>query len=252
MTKAPFSVEWLSQSSQALKSPTEGSPHRASSAGHRPSSGSSPGLSERSKEQSAGPRAGRGGRSRERLTVLAAAGNRGLRGRRGILVLPRWGEEGGRGPVPPPIGGGRRLRTAFSAEQLSTLESSFQRQQYLGAAERRKLAGRMRLSEVQIKTWFQNRRMKLKRQLQELRTEPFCSPPLPYGPQSGGVPLPLTYVAPAPPLPRQGAASGGFTLAAMPAPALDLSSACRAQPVGFWAAPCFVGYRDPRAFLLGV
>ncbi|XP_069652791.1 homeobox protein MSX-2-like isoform X1 [Haliaeetus albicilla] len=156
------------------------------------------------------------------------------------------------GPEEPGGRGGRRLRTAFSAEQLSTLESSFQRQQYLGAAERRKLAGRMRLSEVQIKTWFQNRRMKLKRQLQELRTEPFCSAPLPYGPQSGGVPLPLTYVAPAPPLPRQGAASAGFTLAAVPAPALDLSSACRAQPVGFWAAPCFVGYRDPRAFLLGV
>ncbi|GAB0192167.1 kinase non-catalytic C-lobe domain-containing protein 1 [Grus japonensis] len=171
-----------------------------------------------------------------------------------------WGAE-----QPPPEGGpecscpeepggrgGRRLRTAFSAEQLSTLESSFQRQQYLGAAERRKLAGRMRLSEVQIKTWFQNRRMKLKRQLQELRTEPFCSPPHPYGPQSGVVPLPLTYVARPPPLPRQGVASGGFTLAALPAPALDLSSACRAQPVGFWAAPCFVGYRDPKAFLLGV
>ncbi|NXT86728.1 VENT1 protein, partial [Anhinga rufa] len=62
-------------------------------------------------------------------------------------------------------GGGRRLRTAFSAEQLSTLESSFRRQRYLGAAERRQLAGRMRLSEGQIKTWFQNRRMKLKRQL---------------------------------------------------------------------------------------
>lgn len=46
--------------------------------------------------------------------------------------------------------GGRRLRTAFSAEQISTLESSFQRQQYLGAAERRQLAGRMRLSEVQV------------------------------------------------------------------------------------------------------
>ncbi|KAM9284722.1 uncharacterized protein RDI95_005738 [Morus bassanus] len=149
--------------------------------------------------------------------------------------------------------GGRRLRTAFSAEQLSTLESSFRRQRYLGAAERRQLAGSMRLSEGQIKTWFQNRRMKLKRQLQELRTEPFCSPPLPYGPQGGVVSLPLTYAARPPPPPRQGAASGGFTLAALPAPTLDLSSACRAQPVGFWAAaPCFVGYRDPRAFLLGV
>uniref|UniRef100_A0A8B9UE18 Homeobox domain-containing protein n=1 Tax=Anas zonorhyncha TaxID=75864 RepID=A0A8B9UE18_9AVES len=83
--------------------------------------------------------------------------------------------------------GGRRLRTAFSAEQIGTLESSFQRHRYLGAAERRKLAGRMRLSEVQIKTWFQNRRMKLKRQLQELRPEAFCGAPLPYGPQSGVV-----------------------------------------------------------------
>ncbi|XP_059708266.1 homeobox protein HMX1-like [Haemorhous mexicanus] len=156
------------------------------------------------------------------------------------------------GPEEPCGRGGRRLRTAFSAEQISTLESSFQRQQYLGAAERRQLASRMRLSEVQIKTWFQNRRMKLKRQLQELRTEPFCSPSLPYGPQGAVVPLPLTYVARPPPLPRQGAPSESFPLAALPAPALDLSSACRAQPVGFWAAPCFVGYRDPRAFLLGV
>uniref|UniRef100_A0A8V0ZF74 VENT homeobox n=1 Tax=Gallus gallus TaxID=9031 RepID=A0A8V0ZF74_CHICK len=147
--------------------------------------------------------------------------------------------------------GGRRLRTAFSAEQISTLESSFQRHRYLGAAERRKLAGRMRLSEVQvrIKTWFQNRRMKLKRQLQELRPEPFCTPPLPFGPQ---VSLPLTYMARPPPLPGHEAAPGGFALAALPAPTLDISSACRAQPVGFWAAPCFVGYRDPRAFLLSV
>uniref|UniRef100_A0A8C6JA23 Uncharacterized protein n=1 Tax=Melopsittacus undulatus TaxID=13146 RepID=A0A8C6JA23_MELUD len=145
---------------------------------------------------------------------------------------------------------GRRLRTAFSAEQVSTLESSFQRQQYLGAAERRKLAGRMQLSEVQIKTWFQNRRMKLKRQLQELRTEAFCNPP--YGPQSSIVPLPLTYMAQPLPLLQQGAASEGFTLATIPAPNPELSSACRAQPVGFWAAPCFFGYGDPTAFLLGV
>uniref|UniRef100_A0A8C3CC04 Homeobox domain-containing protein n=1 Tax=Cairina moschata TaxID=8855 RepID=A0A8C3CC04_CAIMO len=163
-------------------------------------------------------------------------------------------EERGREKQHPlcPQRGGRRLRTAFSAEQIGTLESSFQRHRYLGAAERRKLAGRMRLSEVQIKTWFQNRRMKLKRQLQELRPEAFCGAPLPYGPQSGVVSLPLTCAAPPPALPRQEAASGGFALAALPAPTLDLSSACRAQPVCFWAAPCFVGYRDPRAFLLGV
>ncbi|XP_071419818.1 homeobox protein vent1B-like [Pithys albifrons albifrons] len=250
MTKAPFSVEWLSQSSQALNSPTEGSPHRPSSARHRPGSGFSPGLSDRRREQSAGPRAGRRGRSREHVAATPAAGA----GRRLSGAGQPPPEEGPECSLPEEPGGrsGRRLRTAFSAEQISTLESSFQRQQYLGAAERRQLAGRMRLSEVQIKTWFQNRRMKLKRQLQELRTESFCSPPLPYGPQSGVVPLPLSYVAQTPPLPRQGAASEGFTLAALPAPALDLSSACRAQPVGFWATPCFVGYRDPRAFLLGV
>ncbi|KAM6306145.1 LOW QUALITY PROTEIN: uncharacterized protein AAHN32_004161 [Aegotheles albertisi] len=192
-------------------------------------------------------------RRRRRLTHLSLSLSPGAGWRPwGAAQPPPEGSAESSGPEEAGGRGGRRLRTAFSAEQLSTLESSFQRQQYLGAAERRKLAGRMRLSEVQIKTWFQNRRMKLKRQLQELRTEPFCSPPLPYGPQSGVVPLPLTYVARPAPLPREGAASGGFTLAALPAPTLDLSSACRAQPVGFWAAPYFVGCRDPRAFVLGV
>ncbi|XP_015489010.1 homeobox protein HMX2-like [Parus major] len=189
--------------------------------------------------------------ARARLTLSSLSLSPGAGGRPAGQPVPEEGPEWP-GPEEPCGRGGRRLRTAFSAEQISTLESSFQRQQYLGAAERRQLAGRMRLSEVQIKTWFQNRRMKLKRQLQELRTETFCSPALPYRPQGAVVPLPLTYVARPPPLPRQGAAPEGFPLAALPAPALDLSSACRAQPVGFWAAPCFVEYRDPRAFLLGV
>ncbi|XP_047916521.1 homeobox protein VENTX-like isoform X2 [Anser cygnoides] len=246
MTKAPFSVEWLSQSSQAPKSPTQGTPRRApsSAAVRQPSSGSGPGLSEGSKEKSSG----KGGRSRERLAAPPAAGA-GERPRAAGRPQPEGGPES---PEEAAGRGGRRLRTAFSAEQIGTLESSFQRHRYLGAAERRKLAGRMRLSEVQIKTWFQNRRMKLKRQLQELRPEAFCGAPLPYGPQSGVVSLPLTCAAPPPALPRQEAAPGGFALAALPAPTLDLSSACRAQPVCFWAAPCFVGYRDPRAFLLGV
>eukprot|EP00075_Anas_platyrhynchos_P026707 XP_027315960.1 homeobox protein vent1-like [Anas platyrhynchos] len=246
MTKAPFSVEWLSQSSQAPKSPTQGTPRRAPSlaAGRQSSSGSSPGLSEESKEKSSG----KGGRSRERLAAPPAAGA----GERPRTAGRPQLEGGPESPEEAAGRGGRRLRTAFSAEQIGTLESSFQRHRYLGAAERRKLAGRMRLSEVQIKTWFQNRRMKLKRQLQELRPEAFCGAPLPYGPQSGVVSLPLTCTAPPPALPRQEAASGGFALAALPAPTLDLSSACRAQPVCFWAAPCFVGYRDPRAFLLGV
>ncbi|NXP72051.1 VENT1 protein, partial [Ramphastos sulfuratus] len=59
----------------------------------------------------------------------------------------------------------RRARTAFTSEQVCRLEKTFQRQKYLGGSERRKLAAALHLSEVQIKTWFQNRRMKLKRQI---------------------------------------------------------------------------------------
>ena len=108
MTKAPFSVEWLSQSSQALKSPAEGSPHRASPAGHRPGSGSSPGLSERDEEQPAGPRAGRGDRSGEHLSTPPAAGNRGP----AAVGTPCEQEEeeeegGGEGAGPPPPSGRR-------------------------------------------------------------------------------------------------------------------------------------------------
>lgn len=44
-----------------------------------------------------------------------------------------------------------RVRTAFTAEQVSTLESAFQHQRYLGPLERRKLAREMRLSEVQVR-----------------------------------------------------------------------------------------------------
>uniref|UniRef100_A0A8C8E9C7 Homeobox domain-containing protein n=1 Tax=Otus sunia TaxID=257818 RepID=A0A8C8E9C7_9STRI len=61
----------------------------------------------------------------------------------------------------------RRARTAFTSEQVCRLEKTFQRQKYLGASERRKLAAALQLSEIQIKTWFQNRRMKLKRQIQD-------------------------------------------------------------------------------------
>ncbi|XP_073934119.1 homeobox protein VENTX [Castor canadensis] len=70
-----------------------------------------------------------------------------------------------------------RVRTAFTTEQVSALESSFQQHQYLGPLERRKLAREMQLSEVQIKTWFQNRRMKHKRQMQDSQLNvPFSGP----------------------------------------------------------------------------
>ncbi|NXE33658.1 VEX1 protein, partial [Ptilorrhoa leucosticta] len=62
-----------------------------------------------------------------------------------------------------------RSRTKFSAAQLQELESSFREQRYIGAGEKRRLAAVLNLSQSQIKTWFQNRRMKFKRQTQDAR-----------------------------------------------------------------------------------
>lgn len=49
---------------------------------------------------------------------------------------------------------GRRLRTAFTTEQITTLENTFQKHRYLGASERRKLAAKLNLSEVQVCTFI--------------------------------------------------------------------------------------------------
>ncbi|NWY09569.1 VENT1 protein, partial [Chaetorhynchus papuensis] len=75
------------------------------------------------------------------------------------------GERAGAAAAGGTRGRQRRARTAFTSEQVCRLEKTFQRQKYLGATERRKLAAALQLSEIQIKTWFQNRRMKLKRQI---------------------------------------------------------------------------------------
>ncbi|XP_030343959.1 homeobox protein vex1-like [Strigops habroptila] len=68
-----------------------------------------------------------------------------------------------------------RPRTKFSAAQLQELERSFREQRYIGASEKRRLAAVLNLSQGQIKTWFQNRRMKFKRQTQDARVEALFS-----------------------------------------------------------------------------
>ncbi|CAB1343448.1 unnamed protein product, partial [Coregonus sp. 'balchen'] len=55
-------------------------------------------------------------------------------------------------------GGQRRVRTRFTPEQIEKLEKIFNKHKYPDAGER-------------VRTWFQNRRMKLKRELQDLRAE---------------------------------------------------------------------------------
>uniref|UniRef100_A0A673C945 Ventral homeobox n=1 Tax=Sphaeramia orbicularis TaxID=375764 RepID=A0A673C945_9TELE len=61
----------------------------------------------------------------------------------------------------------RRVRTKFTTEQISKLEKIFSKHKYLDAGERVKTAQKLNLSETQVRTWFQNRRMKLKREVQD-------------------------------------------------------------------------------------
>ena len=74
----------------------------------------------------------------------------------------------------------KKARTAFSREQVGDLEKKFQEKKYLSSAERGELAERLKLSDMQVKTWFQNRRMKFKRQSEEAEME-MKSPKYPYG-----------------------------------------------------------------------
>lgn len=59
----------------------------------------------------------------------------------------------------------KKTRTVFSRSQVFQLESAFDAKRYLSSAERACLASSLHLSETQVKTWFQNRRNKWKRQL---------------------------------------------------------------------------------------
>ncbi|ELT89857.1 hypothetical protein CAPTEDRAFT_174957 [Capitella teleta] len=58
----------------------------------------------------------------------------------------------------------RKARTAFTDHQLNTLEQSFERQKYLSVQDRMELAAKLNLTDTQVKTWYQNRRTKWKRQ----------------------------------------------------------------------------------------
>ncbi|XP_023701331.1 homeobox protein pnx isoform X1 [Paramormyrops kingsleyae] len=58
----------------------------------------------------------------------------------------------------------RRIRTAFSLEQLRVLEHSFRASHYLSVFERYGIATALQLSETQVKIWFQNRRTKWKKE----------------------------------------------------------------------------------------
>ncbi|NXE65602.1 BARX2 protein, partial [Calcarius ornatus] len=70
----------------------------------------------------------------------------------------------------------RRSRTIFTEIQLMGLEKKFQKQKYLSTPDRLDLAQSLGLTQLQVKTWYQNRRMKWKKMVlkggQEAPTKP--------------------------------------------------------------------------------
>ncbi|CAB4068282.1 LBX [Lepeophtheirus salmonis] len=69
----------------------------------------------------------------------------------------------------------RKSRTAFTNHQIFELEKRFLYQKYLSPADRDEIASHLGLSNAQVITWFQNRRAKLKRDMEELRKDVECT-----------------------------------------------------------------------------
>ena len=58
----------------------------------------------------------------------------------------------------------RRKRTAFSPDQQSSLESAFEKEHWPSRVKKQKLADELGMSIQLVRTWFQNRRAKEKRE----------------------------------------------------------------------------------------
>nr|XP_039273258.1 homeobox protein vab-15-like [Styela clava] len=65
----------------------------------------------------------------------------------------------------------KRLRTVFTPDQLEQMEDEFSKQHYLVGTDRFHLAKKLNLAETQVKVWFQNRRIKWRKQKLEMNKD---------------------------------------------------------------------------------
>lgn len=54
----------------------------------------------------------------------------------------------------------KKPRTSFTRSQISQLEEKFNKHRYLSSVDRAALAKALKMTDAQVKTWFQNRRTK--------------------------------------------------------------------------------------------
>ncbi|XP_021386786.1 homeobox protein BarH-like 2 [Lonchura striata] len=108
--------------------------------------------------------------------VLPAQPCAGTAGSEGAPSEAQGSSESEAEQPPPRSKKPRRSRTIFTEIQLMGLEKKFQKQKYLSTPDRLDLAQSLGLTQLQVKTWYQNRRMKWKKMVlkggQEAPTKP--------------------------------------------------------------------------------
>ncbi|KAJ8365814.1 hypothetical protein SKAU_G00146450 [Synaphobranchus kaupii] len=121
----------------------------------------------------------------------------------------------------------RKSRTAFTNHQIYELEKRFLYQKYLSPADRDQIAQQLGLTNAQVITWFQNRRAKLKRDLEEMKADVESAKAL-------GGPVPLEKMAKLADLEK--CANGTLGLSRSESPTLsnheqDISNKLRLSPL---------------------